>query len=203
MTRLASVENLFVVELVFTPVDTSRGARMAVRSPKDLGLKAPRSKTTEHEVPLLWDREADFGRYLKAVRNRKGWTTRRAADEFGVSQAYITKLENADRKRPPGTEILGKVADIYGLDFREVMHEAGYRYDIPPSLDLKVAVDEAFRKLLTDPRFRPAGYHPDEEQFLSPLVKQQFVDLALNVARVVREQGLDLEAWLRADGGEE
>ncbi len=176
---------------------------MALRSPKDLGIKGPRSKGTEHDVPLLWDREADFGAYLKAVRNRKGWTTRVAAEKFGVSQAYVTKLENTDRKRPPGTDILRKVADVYGLDFREVMHEAGYRYDIPPSLDLKMAVDEAFRKLLNDPRFRPSGFHPDEEQFLSPLVKQQFVDLALNVARVVREQDFDLEGWLRQDGGEE
>jgi transcriptional regulator with XRE-family HTH domain len=146
---------------------------MALRSPKELGFEdEAQPDDTEHAVPLLWDRDADFGGYLKAVRNRKGWTTRRAAEEFGVSQAYITKLENADRKRPPGTEILKKVADVYGLDFREVMHEAGYRYDIPPSLELKVAVDDAFRKLLGDRRFRPSGFHPEEEKFLSTLVKQ-------------------------------
>ena len=174
---------------------------LPLRSPLDLGLKDPPPNGEEHEVPLMWDRESDFGHYLKTIRTRKGWTTRRAAEAFGLSQAYITKLEHHDRKRPPGTDLIRKVADVYGLDVREVMHEAGYRFDIPPSLELKVAVDDAFRKLLTDKRFRPAGYHPDEEQFLSPLVKQQFVDLALNVARVVREHDFDLEAWLRDSGG--
>ncbi len=175
---------------------------MALRSPKDLGLPKRGQSTTKHEVAVFWDSTADFGAYLKGVRERKGWTTRAAAERFGVSQAYITKLENADRKRAPGTDIIHKIADVYGLDVREVMHEAGYRYDIPPSLDLKVGIDEAFRKLLNDPRFRPSGFHPDEEQFLSPLVKQQFVDLALNVARIVRDRDFDLEAWLREGGAE-
>lgn len=176
---------------------------MSLRSPKDLGVRNPDVSVTKHEVAVFWDASAPFGAFLKAIRERKGWTTRRAAEAFGVSQAYITKLENTDRKRAPNSDLLHKIADVYGLDVREVMHEAGYRYDIPPSLDLKVAVDEAFRRLLNDPRFRPAGFHPDEERYLAPLVKQQFIDLALNVARVVRDQDFDLEGWLRATGGDE
>lgn len=175
---------------------------MPLRSPKELGLKKPGAHGAEHEVAVFWDNAADFGGYLKSVRERKGWTTRAAADQFGVSQAYITKLENTDRKRAPGTDLIHKIADVYGLDVREVMHEAGFRYDIPPSLDRRVGVDAAFRKLLNDPRFRPSGFHPDEEQFLAPLVRQQFVDLKLNVARVVRSKDFDLEARLREGGAE-
>jgi transcriptional regulator with XRE-family HTH domain len=176
---------------------------MALRSPKELELPTPDAAKTEHEVAVFWDRTAEFGAYLKGIRERKGWTTRAAAEHFGFSQAYVTKLENAERKRAPGTDLIQRLADGYGLDVREVMHEAGFRYDIPPSLELKVGVDEAFRRLLNDPRFRPAGFHADQEQYLAPLVKQQFVDLALNVARVVREEGFDLDAWLRKAGGAE
>ena len=173
---------------------------MGLRSPKDLGLKEPGPPLTRHDVPVFWDRDSDFGGYLKTVRERKGWTTRDAAARFGVSQAYISKLENQVRKQAPGEDLIGRVAEVYGLDVREVMHEAGYRFDIPRSLELKVSVDEAFRRLLNEPRFRPAGFQPDDERFFAPIVKQQIVDLALNVARAVGEEGLDLEAWLR-DGG--
>lgn len=176
---------------------------MALRSPKDLQDKpAPGADLTAHDVHIFWDSASNFGAYLKAVRERRQWTTRQAAAKFGVSQAYISKLENQERKQAPGEALVRRVADVYGLDFREVMHEAGYRFDIPPSLELKITVDQAFRKLVEDPRFRPSGYHPDEERFLAPIVRQQMVDLALNVARVVREQDFDLDAWLREGGGE-
>ncbi len=173
---------------------------MALRSPRDLGLKKPGSDTTEHEVAVFWDRTVDFGGWLKSVRERKGWTTREAAAQFRVSQAYISKLEHQERKQAPGEDLLHRIAEVYGLDVREVMHEAGYRFDIPRSLELKVSVDEAFRRLLNDPRFRPSGFQPDDERFFAPVVKQQIVDLVLNVARATREDGVDVEAWLR-DGG--
>lgn len=173
---------------------------MALRSPRDLGLPEPGQSVTQHDVPLFWDRDADFGAYLKGVRERKGWTTREAAAKFGVSQAYISKLENQPRKQAPGADLLHRVAEVFGVDVREVMHEAGYRFDIPRSLELKVSVDDAFRRVLNDPRFRPSGFQPDDERFFAPVVKQQIVDLVLNVARAAREDGVDVEAWLR-DGG--
>ncbi|MBK7756607.1 MAG: transcriptional regulator [Deltaproteobacteria bacterium] len=171
-----------------------------MRSPKDLGLKEPGVSTISHQVAVFWDKAAEFGTYLRSVRERKGWTTREAAAQFGVSQAYISKLENQPRKQAPGEDLIHRVAEVYGLDVREVMHEAGYRFDIPRSLELQVSVDEAFRRLLNDPRFRPSGFQPDDERFFAPIVKQQIVDLVLNVARAAREDGVDVEAWLR-DGG--
>lgn len=175
---------------------------MALRSPKDFGVGPDdTAEPTPHVAGVYWDRTADFGAFLKEVRRRKGWTTRDAAKEFGVSQAYITKLENQERKQAPGEEVLRRIAEVYGLDLREVMHEAGIRFEIPPSLELKLHVDDAFVRLLSDPRFRPGGFEPDHHRYFSPVVKQQILDLALNVARAVQEEGLDLEAWL-AEGGD-
>ena len=175
---------------------------MTLRSPSDMGRKEPGVPTTAHRVTAYWDQTADFGAYLKEVRNRKGLTTRQAAEAFGVSQAYITKLENHQRKQPPGEALIRRVSDVYGLDFREVMDRAGYRLDIPRSLELKMDIDNAFRRLMGDLRFRPSGHQPDDERFYSAVVKQHIVDLALNVARIVRDENLDLEDWLRRVGDE-
>lgn len=174
---------------------------MATRSPLDLAPSQPGDPdhAERFDMGVFWDRQSDFGAYLKRIRERKGWTTRVAASHFGVSQAYITKLEHHERRRPPSTDLVKRVADVYGVDVREAMHEAGYRYEIPAVLDLQIGVDDAFRRLLGDERLTPAGYAPDDERFYAPLVKQHIVDLAVNVAKAVRD-GLDLEALLRGRG---
>jgi transcriptional regulator with XRE-family HTH domain len=175
---------------------------MALRSPKDVGRDPDEVvEGTPHVAGVYWDPTADFGAWLRTVRERKGWTTREAAKHFGVSQAYVSKLENQERKQAPGEDVLRRIAGVYGVDLREVMHEAGIRFEIPPSLELNLQVDDAFLRLLSDPRFRPGGFEPDHHRYFSPVVKQQILDLALNVARAVQEEGIDLEAWL-TEGGE-
>ncbi|MBK9649053.1 MAG: helix-turn-helix transcriptional regulator [Deltaproteobacteria bacterium] len=170
---------------------------MALRSPKELTFgSAPEGEHTTHSAEVYWDPDADFGGYLKRAREQRGWTTREAARRFGVSQAYITKLEHQTRKRAPGDDLIQRVAEVYGLDPREVMHEAGLRFVIPPSLTLKLPVEQAFMRLLMDPRFRPVGFEPEHHGYYSLVVKQQLLDVALSVARAVKEEGFDLERWL-------
>ncbi|MCK6524685.1 hypothetical protein L6R49_25030 [Myxococcota bacterium] len=99
-------------------------------------------------------------------------------------------------KRAPGDDLIQRVAEVYGLDPREVMHEAGLRFVIPPSLTLKLPVEQAFMRLFMDPRFRPVGFEAEHHGYYSLVVKQQLLDVALSVARAVKEEGFDLERWL-------
>jgi transcriptional regulator with XRE-family HTH domain len=172
---------------------------MAMRYPEDFGPEELEEGPTAREVHVSWDPNSDFGGYLKTVRERMQWTTREAAAKFGVSQTYISKLENHRRKKAPSYGLLERIAEVYGLDLKEVMREAGYRFRIPIALELKLAIDVAFRVLVNDPRFRPVGFEPDHERFYAPQVKQQMVDLALKVAQVVYEEDFDFQGWLRKE----
>jgi transcriptional regulator with XRE-family HTH domain len=163
---------------------------------EDFGPRDPDNDNPRREVQFFWDPLCDFGGYLKRIREQKKWTTRDAAAKLDVSQAYVSKLENQARDSPPRRELLERIADVYGLDLRQVMHEAGYRFTVPPALEIRLAVDESFHALVNHPRFRPTGFEPEHERYYAPKIKQQMVDLALKVARAIREDDFDLETWL-------
>jgi transcriptional regulator with XRE-family HTH domain len=151
-------------------------------------------------VPVFWDSSAQFGAYLRRIRIERGWTSREAGDKLGFSQAYVSALENKSRKQPPGMELIHTIVDGYGLDLQEVLREAGFRFPVPPSVDLELIIDEAFDRLMAEEKVRPPTYETQQARFLSSFAKQQILDLVLKVARAAKE-GFDVEALLRGGTG--
>jgi transcriptional regulator with XRE-family HTH domain len=66
-----------------------------------------------------------LGEALTAARERKGMTLRDVERETGVSNAYLSQLENAKIKQP-SPNVLHKLAALYGIGYSSLMRSAGY-----------------------------------------------------------------------------
>jgi transcriptional regulator with XRE-family HTH domain len=67
-----------------------------------------------------------FGVYLRALREAKGLTQRRAGEIAKVSCPYLAQLERGQRN-PPSREVLARLASAYGVTEDKMLQEAGYR----------------------------------------------------------------------------
>lgn len=56
----------------------------------------------------------DFGEKLKSLRNQRGWTQPEAAEQVGIEQSYLSKLENG--KSLPSPEVFDRILETYELD---------------------------------------------------------------------------------------
>lgn len=68
--------------------------------------------------------EIEFGQYLKGLRKNKKLTIRQLESLSGVSNAYLSQLENGKRGIP-SPEILKKIHKYLEVDFEELMYKAG------------------------------------------------------------------------------
>ncbi|MBM3299322.1 MAG: helix-turn-helix domain-containing protein [Deltaproteobacteria bacterium] len=99
---------------------------------------------------------ADFGEYLKSLREQHKLSLRDVAARTGMSASYLTQIEHG-RRRPPGPDILKKLAPVYGLPVKDLMDAAGYLDDIEPvkpSVSEEEEVDRAYQFAITDPQFK-------------------------------------------------
>jgi transcriptional regulator with XRE-family HTH domain len=99
---------------------------------------------------------ADFGEYIKNLREQRKLSLRDVAAKTGMSYSYLTKIEHGGRKAP-GPELLKRLAPVYGVSVRDLLKAAGYMDDTQPakpSLSEEEEVDRAFRYALSDPRFQ-------------------------------------------------
>lgn len=69
--------------------------------------------------------------YLRHLREQKGWSLRKAAEEVGVSVSYISLIEkgvhpNTDKPPKISPEILEKFASAYEVPKGELLLHAGY-----------------------------------------------------------------------------
>jgi transcriptional regulator with XRE-family HTH domain len=69
--------------------------------------------------------EADFGLYLKEVRERKGISVNQLALESGISNAQISRIENGLRGIPK-PDTIRKLADALKVTYEEMMDKAGH-----------------------------------------------------------------------------
>lgn len=69
--------------------------------------------------------EPDFGKYLKEIRLKKGLTLRDIEKKSGVSNAYLSQVENGKRNAPT-PDILMKIHEVLGVSYDELMEKAGY-----------------------------------------------------------------------------
>lgn len=66
-----------------------------------------------------------LGRYLKEARRTHNLTLRRVEEETGISNAYLSQLENNKISRP-SPQILHKLANCYQVPYEHLMELAGY-----------------------------------------------------------------------------
>jgi transcriptional regulator with XRE-family HTH domain len=57
---------------------------------------------------------------LKALRNRKGWSQQKLAEETGLSFNTVTKIEQGIGKHPT-LKTLVKLADVFGVGLDELV----------------------------------------------------------------------------------
>ena len=69
--------------------------------------------------------ERTIGSILKSAREREGFTLRFVEEIGGISNAYLSQLEN-DKIKKPSAIILYKLSDFYGINFDALMVAAGF-----------------------------------------------------------------------------
>lgn len=69
--------------------------------------------------------EFEFGSYIKVLRKNAKLTIRQLQDKSGVSNAYLSQIENGKRGLPT-PEILMKIHGPLGVPYDELMEKAGY-----------------------------------------------------------------------------
>ncbi|MED4403728.1 transcriptional regulator [Metabacillus fastidiosus] len=67
----------------------------------------------------------EFGKFLKRIREEKGLTLREIQELSGVSNSYLSQLENGKRGLP-SPDILKKIYQSLDVDYYELMEKAGY-----------------------------------------------------------------------------
>lgn len=67
----------------------------------------------------------EFGKYLKELRECRKLTTRQVENFCGVSNSYLSLIENGKRGIP-SPDILNKLAPVYRIQYEDLMVAAGY-----------------------------------------------------------------------------
>jgi transcriptional regulator with XRE-family HTH domain len=69
----------------------------------------------------------EFGKYLKTLRERRGLSIRKLALSAGVSNSYLSQIENGQRGIP-SPWILQKLARPLKVEYEELLQAAGYLF---------------------------------------------------------------------------
>lgn len=67
----------------------------------------------------------DFGLYLRDLRRVHRLTLREVEEQSGVSNSYLSQVENG-RIHQPSPHVLQKLAAVYGVPYEGLMARAGY-----------------------------------------------------------------------------
>ena len=157
---------------------------MSTRSPTELVLKNARPGQRPVDfAAVTWESRATFGPYLRGLRETARLSLRAASQDLGVSFSYLAKLETGEKATPPSLKVLGRMAHVYGRDLRELMHEAGFRFETSPETDaLEDNLDARFLRLVSHPPLRPMRMDPVVVELIPPLVKRQWIEFARKLA---------------------
>jgi transcriptional regulator with XRE-family HTH domain len=68
-----------------------------------------------------------LGKYLASIRADRGFTLRQVEEGTNkeVSNAYLSQIEN-DKIKKPSPNVLHALAQLYGIDYEQLMEMAGY-----------------------------------------------------------------------------
>jgi transcriptional regulator with XRE-family HTH domain len=69
--------------------------------------------------------QSDLAAVLRGARKRRGLTLREVEEKTGVSNAYLSQVENG-KIRQPSPAILHKLSDVYDVSYEDLLDSAGY-----------------------------------------------------------------------------
>jgi transcriptional regulator with XRE-family HTH domain len=95
----------------------------------------------------------DFGAYLRRLRQEQKLTLREVEEMAGVSNSYLTLIERGLRK-PPGADVLKKLAPAYNVPVRDLLRAAGYLAEENREISEEEEIEMAFHFVMNDPRYR-------------------------------------------------
>lgn len=105
---------------------------------------------------------SDLSQELLRLRKLRGKTLRALEEETGISNAYLSQLENGLVKRPR-PHVLHKIAEFYGVPYEDLMTAAGY---LAPA-DKKQPVDSE----LTEIQLMSAGLSDRQKKELKKFIR--------------------------------
>jgi transcriptional regulator with XRE-family HTH domain len=171
---------------------------MPTRSPTEIILKnAPPGAQPAGVAALTWEARASFGPYLRGLRDASRLSLRAASETMGVSFSYLAKLETGEKPTPPTLKVLQRIANVYGRDLREMMHEAGFRFETSAEMDAVLdSLDARFLRLVTHPALRPMRMDAVVLELIPPLVKRQWIEFARKLETHLMGSAEEVEAIL-------
>ena len=66
----------------------------------------------------------DFGEYIRSLRQEHGLSLRDVGAKASISSSYLAQIEHG-RRRPPGPELLKRLAPVYDVPVRDLLKAAG------------------------------------------------------------------------------
>jgi transcriptional regulator with XRE-family HTH domain len=127
---------------------------------------------------FVWSPNPDFATYLRRIRERARISLRQAAPALGVSYAWLARTETGGYASAPSLARLRAIAELYGVDMREVLHEAGVRVDVPVEVTDAATLDERFKAMVLHPALRPALLDEEALAYIPERVKRQWLEFA-------------------------
>jgi len=59
--------------------------------------------------------------WLKAQREKKGYTMKEMAEKIGITEAYYSYIESGDRQKKMDITLVAKLADIFRLKVQQIV----------------------------------------------------------------------------------
>lgn len=104
---------------------------------------------TDTRTSLEGKPSSRLGDYLKSVRSAKGLTLREVEDVSGISNAYLSQLENGKISQP-NPNVLYSLASCYSVSYEGLMRKAGYITKDNPTSEAKGSVPACAIEGLTE-----------------------------------------------------
>jgi transcriptional regulator with XRE-family HTH domain len=125
------------------------------------------------------NKETEFGKYLKSLRKEAKLTIRQLEEKSGVSNAYLSQLENGKRGLP-SPETLNKIHKHLNISYDVLMEKAGH---ISPKLEMLGELSKEKRQLaevLIKYLYDKNALTENEKQLLKPICYSILDDLINN-----------------------
>lgn len=95
----------------------------------------------------------NFGEYLRRLRTEQRLSLRDVEAQAGVSNSYLAQIERGNR-RPPGPDILRRLAPVYNVPVRDLLKAAGMFGEETPGITEEEEIELAYQFVMKDPRYR-------------------------------------------------
>lgn len=111
-----------------------------------------------------------LGEELKELREAQGMTLREVEQKSGISNGYLTQLEN-NKIKEPSPNILHKLSLVYNVPYPRLMKAAGYTVPASEKDTKRTASKSENPHRLSSYAFNTLNLTPEEEEALVDYLK--------------------------------